>query len=340
MLAKDFVIQLEENYKFNGASNLGASIPADDDEKINESRFSHELRAKEIKMTIQSDNSVMAYWISQSWDDDTMPFFTEIKRWANYWATKLKLEEQVEMNIFVSCRNVSNTTQKSHTFIINPATCVSIDNLIEKYCNGTDDIKLFYSILYLIGDISDFDYKIAEDEEEVSKLDLDALINAFVDKADFNSIATEDPDQNDTVELIDAYMNDDYNGGQSIHYAFYFDPDECETFTQRSAKILGPFLEANRFITDPGYPNTYFRDNEVYEDYKFRCDYASEYFDGLDIDDFLKYLKDIGLDVYTDDNDIVYIDKTVYTFEDNIYTKQEADEIVSKIKSKIRKIDK
>ena len=27
MLAKDFVIQLEENYKFNGASNLGASIP-------------------------------------------------------------------------------------------------------------------------------------------------------------------------------------------------------------------------------------------------------------------------------------------------------------------------
>ena len=51
--------------------------------------------------------------------------------------------------------------------------------------------------------------------------------------------------------------------------------------------------------------------------------------------DFLEYLKDNGLDVYNDDIDICYEEKTVYVFIDNITTADEAEEILKKIKAKI-----
>lgn len=200
-------------------------------------------------------------------------------------------------------------------------------DLIKKYCNGTNDIELFRVLANAAGIFDVYDsYSI---EEDLDDFDLAELIDEFVKAADYKSIYANDTE--DVLDKINRVQNDNYYNNRVLTGIFWLDNMDSD-FGDGAAKLIKPLLEVAKYIA---YDFCYFIDEETLESYKLRAQYASEFSEGLDLYDFIEYLNDNGLDVYDDDIDICYGAKTVYVFTDNITTADEAKEILNKIKAKI-----
>ena len=204
---------------------------------------------------------------------------------------------------------------------------MTAQELVKKYCNGTNDIDLFKVLVKAAG-ILDV-YEDSSIEEDLEDFNLAELIDEFVKAADYKSISENDDE--DVLSNIDSIQNDNYYNNRILTGVFWLDNMDCD-FGEGAAKLIKPLLEIRKYIS---YEDCYFLDEETLASFKLREKYASEFSEGLDIYDFLEYLKDNGLDVYNDDVDICYEEKTVYVFIDNITTADEAEEILKKIKAKI-----
>ena len=204
---------------------------------------------------------------------------------------------------------------------------MTVKELVDKYCNGKDDEKLFNAIIHITYEFGhEWPYELDENEDEFRNLDEDDLVKLFITKVNLYIC-----DYWKLIEHVDDILHDNYCGRVVIYGSFdLFDIGGFLDVT--FLKLFEICLKEAGYVKDG---TLYCDSEETKEEYEFIAKYASKFADGLDIYDFLDYLKDNGLDVYNDDDSICYGSKTVYTFDDNITSLEEAKEILKEIKAKL-----
>lgn len=112
MIAEEFV-RKHSRVHVNGPKYRGAPQPPFEDEKINESEFSDNLRVKSINIETNEYNVISIDWESQLWDENFKDFIMEFKRCYKYLAKKFNLEEKVEIIIHLHDRDNTGSTNIS-----------------------------------------------------------------------------------------------------------------------------------------------------------------------------------------------------------------------------------
>ena len=112
MTAEEFV-RKHGKVHVNGPKYRGGPNPPFEDDRINESEFSDDLRVKSLNIDTNYYNVISIDWESQAWDDNFKDFIIEVKRCYNYLANKFGLEEKVEIIIHLHDRDDTGSTNIS-----------------------------------------------------------------------------------------------------------------------------------------------------------------------------------------------------------------------------------
>lgn len=213
---------------------------------------------------------------------------------------------------------------------------MTTEELVKKYCNGKDDQKLFNTIVYYLNIIYDMPfenlkYELTESKGEFDSLDIQEIVNEFINKADYNSI-----DFNDILEQMNKYENCDYYFDNGIYYVF--DTSEEGYIPRELWDIMIPYLNSIGYIHDED--GMYYKDQETYDDFEFVNDYASDFSSGIDLYDLTQYLNDNDIEISFKEKlqgifSLYYNDKFICDFDTQkpIYHKKDAEAILNKIKS-------